>query len=199
MLADVGLFEFSQLQQQVALFIGNFLGNFNVDRDEQIARSATARVGHAAASNPKHFPGVRARRNVLRLLAIQSWNFDVRAQHRLRVCDRDVTNQVLAVSFKQVVLADANLDIQVTSRAAVHPRLPFATQAERHPGIDARRHTNIQTRLLGLATGTAAVLALVPDDLPFAAARRAGGLNAEKSLRLHDLTVTAAVIARRGS
>lgn len=80
MLADVGLFEFGQLQQQFTLFVGNFLGDFNVDLDEQVTRSAAARVGHAATAFAKDLAGVCAGRNLLRLLAVERRDFDVRSR-----------------------------------------------------------------------------------------------------------------------
>ena len=82
-LADVGLFEFCQLQQQLALFVGNFLGDFNVDLDEQVARSAAAWVGHAAATFAKDLAGVCTGRDVLLLFAVERRDFNLRSERRL--------------------------------------------------------------------------------------------------------------------
>ena len=197
-LADVGLFEFCQLQQQLALFVGHFLRDFDVDFDEQIARSAAAWVGHAAATFAKDLAGVRAGRNVLLLFAVERWDFDLRAKRRLRVGDRDVTDQILAVPFKEVVFSDVDLDVQIAARSAVRAGFTFASQAEGHAGIDTGRDASLQPHFLDLAAGAAAIDALVADDLPFASASGAGRLNAEEALRLHDLAMSFAVVARRG-
>ncbi len=76
--------------------------------------------------------------------------------------------------------------------------LPLAGKADAGAGIDARRNASIQPSLFDLAAGAAAIGALVADDLAFASAGGASGLDAEEALRLHDLAVTVAVIAFRG-
>ena len=194
-MADVGLFEFGELQQQLALFVGDLLGDFDMNLDEQVARSAAARIGHAASAYPKNFARLCARGDRLLFAAVERRDFDLGTQHRLRIGDRDVADPVWAVAFEQFVGFDANLDEQVAARPAVGARFALAAQTELHARVDARRHADLQPRLLDVASSTAAIRTLVADDLPFAAAGGARGLNPEEALRLHDLSVSFAVIA----
>ena len=54
-MADIGFLDFGQLQQHFALFVRNFLGDFDMDLDEQVTRSTATWVGHPAASNAEDF------------------------------------------------------------------------------------------------------------------------------------------------
>ena len=133
----------------------------------------------------------------MHLLAIECWDFDLSSEDRLRVSDRHMTDQVLLVTFKEMMLFDVNLDVQVAARPAVEPRLSFTSQAKLHAVIETGRNSNFQFDLFGIASRAAAITALIANNLPFAATGGTSCLDSEEALRLNDLAVSLTVIARR--
>src|SRR4051812_16546463 len=87
-------------------------------------------------------------------------------------------------------------DVEVAARAAAHPCLAFAGEADAGALVDARRDAHLE-RALGLEPAvTVAAVAWIGDGLADAAAGRAGALDDEEALLRADLP--AAVAHRAG-
>src|SRR5574337_25041 len=90
--------------------------------------------------------------------------------------------QVVAVAFEDVVLAYADLDVQVARWAAVGARLAVAGGADAHAVVDAGGDLYLQRLLLLDPALAVAAGAGLGNDLARAAAMRTGLLHAEKAL-----------------
>ena len=90
--------------------------------------------------------------------------------------------QVVAFALEDVVFLEADLDIQITSRAAIGTGLAVAGAADTHATIDTRRDFDFQRfLLLDLALAVAGD-ARLGNHLASAAAGRAGLLHTEEAL-----------------
>src|SRR5207248_1136082 len=101
-------------------------------------------------------------------------------------------------AFEERVLADHDLDREVAAWRAGVAGLALAAKLEPHAALDAGRDVHLQVRDRRDAARAPALGARVGDPDPLAAAGRAGGRHLEKAARLDDLTLPAAVVARRG-
>jgi len=89
---------------------------------------------------------------------------------------------VIAIAFENVVLLEADFDVQITWRATVGAWLAVAGATNAHAAVDATRDLDFQCLLfLDLALAMAGNAGL-RDDLADATASRAGLLHAEKPL-----------------
>ena len=114
---------------------------------EQIAGRATAHGFDALLTQSEYAPRLCLRGNLDRGVAIERGNLDRAAERGGRKAHRDLAGQVAAVPLEDLVLADADLDVEISSGAAVPPGLSFAGQADAVAVVDTGRHLDRQ-RLL---------------------------------------------------
>ena len=90
--------------------------------------------------------------------------------------------QVVAVALEDVVLLDADLDVQVARRPAVGARLAVAAGADAHAVVDAGGDLHLQRLGFLILPWPLQVVQGLGDDLAGAVAVRAGLLDAEEAL-----------------
>src|SRR4051794_5357598 len=90
---------------------------------------------------------------------------------------------------------DTDFDIEVTGRASILARLPFASQTELHAIVDTRGDFDFEFSRATDDALSATIGALVANDRPTTTARRTRCLNPEESLRLDDLAAPVAIVA----
>src|SRR5690606_5152461 len=121
------------------------------------------------------------------------------AQRRSRHRHRDGAVQVVAVPHEGRVLGDADLDVEVTGRAASGSDLALPGQLHAGAVVDAGRDLDVEGAPRADATVAATLAARVGDRRTVAAAGRAGAqrtdLSEERTLDLRDLTCTTARLA----
>src|SRR5690606_31310465 len=115
-------------------------------------------------------------------LAAQGRHLDAATQRRRGQRHGHRAVQVVAVALEDLVLLDADLDVEVAGRAAIGARLAVAGRADAHAFVDARRDLDFQR--LGLLDAALAMAgrAGLGDDLAGAGAVRTGLLHAEETL-----------------
>ena len=104
--------------------------------------------------------------------------------------------QVVAIALKNVVLLEADFNVQITRGAAVGARLTIARAANAHAVVDTGRNFDFQGFLALDLSLTRAGGAGIGNDLAHTAASRAGLLHAEKALAHLHRTRAAAGAAR---
>src|SRR6185369_2114915 len=96
--------------------------------------------------------------------------------------DRHRAVQVVAIALEDLVLLDADLDVEIARRAAVGARLAVAGRADAHALVDAGGDLHLQRLLLLHLAGAFAGGAGFGNDLAGAVAVRAGLLDREEAL-----------------
>src|SRR5215469_14575552 len=167
------------------------------DPTEEIAPRVAAHGFDTFVAQAKYASGLGFRRDLQCYIAIESRHLDRPAECRGREADRHLAAQVLAVTLEDGVLAHVNLDIQITWRSAVAPRLALATESDAIAGVDAGRDFHRQLAAAAYTALSEAGIAGILDDRARAAAPGAGLLQLEKALRNADLPGPAAGIASR--
>src|SRR5262249_56351709 len=99
---------------------------------------------------------------------------------------------IVPVAHEALVGGAVDVDVEVAGAAAARRVLPLARQAQALSVVDARRDVDGERLGLGRDARAAAVLALVLDDRPLAAAARADGADHEEALLVDDLAAAAA-------
>src|SRR5579872_6545249 len=156
------------------------------------------RVGHALAAQANDFARLRSGGNLQPLFSVQQGNIEPRAQRGLCETDRDRANQIVPLAGEERMLGNVNLAVKVSSWSAAVSRLSFTSQAKLHAVVDARRHFHFQVHHFFFATRSRALRTFVANHFAGAPAARAGGLDAEESLSLHDLAAPRAIAAAFG-
>jgi len=173
---------FIELFEQLLLVLGELDRRFHRDVAVQVARVAAAHAFDAFAAQAELLAGLRALRDVDGGFAAQRGHFDLATECCFGEADRHRTVQVIAIALKDLVLLDADLDVQVAGWATVGAGLAVAAGSDAHAVVDARRDLHFQRFLfLDLAFAVAGA-ARVGNDLAGAPAVRAGLLHAEKAL-----------------
>ena len=140
--------------------------------------------------------GLRAFGQVNRRFTRQGGYIDFAAERRRHDADRHVAVQVVAIALKNVVLLEADFNVQITRGAAVGARLTIARAANAHAVVDTGRNFDFQGFLALDLSLTRAGGAGIGNDLAHTAASRAGLLHAEKALAHLHRTRAAAGAAR---
>ena len=136
-----------ELTQQVLLLGRQIDRRLDHHATEQVSDRAAAHRANALFAQAKHSPGLRLRRNLERHVSIQSWHVDLAAENRRREADRHLAGEVTAIALEDRVLADLNLDVQITGRSTVAPGFPFTGEADPIPVVDTGR--NLTVRVFG--------------------------------------------------
>jgi hypothetical protein len=182
MRTDGSVFQFRQVTQDRFLFRADLHGDLKNDPQQQISRPAAPRIRHSAATNPYDLSGLCAGVNVVLSLSFEARDFDVRAECRLRVGNRNVANQVLAFTPKQRMLDNVNFHKDVSGRPAMLTWFAFTSESQKHSGVDAGGNGDVFVERFQDSTGAAAVAAFFADDRSLTAAGWAAGLHSEKAL-----------------
>ena len=147
---------------------------------------------HAFAAQAEDLAGLCFVRNAQAGGTVQSRDVNVATQGSGGHGDGDLTMQVITVALEDVVLLDADLDVEIARRAATHARLALAGEPDARAVLDARRNVDGERALLGDAALARTGVAGVRDHLAAALAGGAGPLHREEAgLRTHGALATA--------
>ena len=173
---------------------GEFDRGFHRNVAIQIAGVAGAHPFDALAAQAEGFAALGAFGNVDGRFAAECGHINFAPQCGGGHAHRHLAVQIVAVAFKDVVFAQANLDVQIARRAAVLSRLTVACAADALAVVDAGGYFDFQRFLLFDLALTAAGGAGVGNDFAGAPAVRAGLLHAEETLAHlhHPLTIAGA-------
>src|SRR5574343_1134040 len=171
-----------EVLEQLALVLGELDRRLHGDVAVQVARVAGAHALDALAAQAEGLAVLRALWQVDLGLAAERRDLDGAAQRRGRHAHGHGAVQVVAVALEDVVLLDADLDVEVARRAAVHAGLAIARRADAHALVDAGRDLDLQRLLLLDLSLAVAAGAGGGNDLAAAVAVRAGLLDAEEAL-----------------
>src|SRR5688500_1236872 len=122
----------------------------------QVARVARAHTLDALAAQAERLAMLRALGQLDLCLAGQRGHGDVAAERGQGQRDRYGAVQVVAVALEDLVLLDADLDVQVTRGAAVGARLAVADRADAHALVDTGWDLHLQRALLLYLAGAVA-------------------------------------------
>ena len=162
--------------EQFLLFFRQVLRRDDVEADNHVAAAAAAQVRYTLAAHDEHLAGLRAGGNAeVVVRAVDRRDGDLVAERDLREVDLELEQQRVVVALEEVVLADADLQVEVAARAALGADLALAGEAHLRSVVDAGGDVHGQLALALLAARAAAVLAGVGDDTALAAAAIAGG------------------------
>src|SRR4029077_945566 len=160
-----------------------------------VAAALAPRLRRALAAQPpdRSLPGPGGHLDLLR--PVQGRHLDRRAAQRLGDRDRHRHLEAAAVeALEDGGGGDAGDDVEVAGRAAAGAGLAFPGDPDPRPVLDPRRDPHLVALGLPGEAGAAAGRAGVLDDLPGAAALRAGLADREEAL---TLGVDAAAFAAR--
>src|SRR5262249_38158047 len=124
-------------------------------------------------------------------VVLERVDLDLAAERGLDERDIHLGEDVFVVALEALVALHVQDNVEVTGGAA-RRGFTFTGEAERLTVVDAGGDGDLQCRLLGARSATAALVARFLDLLARAAALRARGLDHEEALRVHDLTFAAA-------
>lgn len=180
--------------QQCFLLPIDLLWDLKNNVQEQISRATASRIRHSAATNPHDFAGLSSWVNVVLSFSFQAWNLDVRAEYGLRVRNRDIADQILAIPLEKWMAGDVDLDKDVPRRPAVVAGFAFSTESKQHSRVDARRNRDVLGKRFLSPSVSVAVFTLLPNHRPFTAAGRAGGLHSKEALGLNNVSGSTAIV-----
>src|SRR5260370_13717920 len=135
---------FPQLLEQLLLRAVQLDRNLHIDMDEQIAPAMAIDVGYTFAADAKLRAGLRSLRNLDGFHAVESGNFELRAQGRLRYIDGNLAVQIVPMPVEDRMIADLENHVQVARRSPVRAGLSFLRQPQARAIIHARRHLDLQ-------------------------------------------------------
>src|SRR6266851_4065097 len=133
-----------QLLEQLLLRAVQLDRNLHVDMDEKIAPAMAIDVGYSFAADAKLRAGLRSLRNLDGFHAVESGNFELRAQGRLRYIDGDLTVQIVPMPVEDRMIADLENHVQIARRSPVGTGLSFLRQAQSRTIVHARRNVDLQ-------------------------------------------------------
>ncbi|KAF4530304.1 hypothetical protein B566_EDAN018442 [Ephemera danica] len=167
---------------ELALAVGQLHRRFHLHMAVQVARVAGANALDAFAPQAEGLAVLRALGYLDFRLAAQGGHFDAAAQGDAGQAHGHVAVQVITIALEDLVLLDANLDVQIARRAAVAAGLAIAGGTNAHAFVDAGRNLHFECLLALDAAGATAGGAGFGNRLARAAAGGAGLLNAEEAL-----------------
>jgi hypothetical protein len=171
-----------KLFEQLALVLCEFDRRLYRDVAVQVTGVTGTHTLDAFAAQTELLASLRTFWNVDGSFAIERGHINLSAQCGLAETDGHGAMQVVTITLENVVLLEANLNVQVTGRAAVGARFTVARAANAHAVVNARRDFDFECFLLFEFALATARRAGVGDDFAGAAAVRAGLLHAEKAL-----------------
>src|SRR6185369_13698109 len=197
-IAITGMHRLVELAQQGLLLVGEVHRRLQHDAAEQIARRPAAHRLHALLAQAEYAPGLRFGRHFEIDVAAERRHFHGAAQRCRREAHRDFAGEVAAVALEDGVLADADLDVEISRRPAIAPGFAFAGEADAVAIVDACGHLHRQILLLPDPALAQTFVAGLRDHLAAPLTARAGLLDREDSLLHADLAGAMARLAGHG-
>lgn len=117
MRADRRVLQLGEVTKQCFLSGVDLFGDFQDHVQLQIAGATSTRVRHTATPDANDFAGLRAGVDVVLCLAFEAGDFNFCTQNGLGVRDGNFADQVRPVSMKQRMFTNADLDVEIASRA----------------------------------------------------------------------------------
>src|SRR6185312_848552 len=130
----------------------------------------------------EHTPGLRFRGDFQGDFTVERRHFDRAPEGGRGEAHRHLAAQMLTVALEYRVLFDSDLNVQVTGRPAVAPRLTLAAQTDTVASINARGNLHRQLLRPAHTTLAEAGIAGILDDGTVAAATGTGLLELEEAL-----------------
>src|SRR2546423_2289143 len=127
---EVAVFDACEFFEQASLLARQGRRRAQRDRDEEVAVAASAKHGHPLSLHTEDRPGLRARRNLQRVRAVQSLDRDLCAERGLREGDGHGRIKIAALSLETFVFFDVDNDVEVARRAALRAALTLAHQTQ---------------------------------------------------------------------
>src|SRR5947209_2843342 len=167
--------------------------------DVHIAAHRGAQHAHALAAQAELVARLRPRRDGhAGAAAFDGRHLDGAAERRRRHRDRHPAEDVGAVALEDRVGRDADENVEVAWRGAVHPGFALAGEADAGAVLDPGRDIDRQCLLAADAALATAALARFLDDLSRALAGGAGALDREEALlRAHPSVALAGAASDR--
>ena len=124
-------FKLREFTQQFLLPLGKPPRHFDIRLDRHVTDARTAVwIRQTGTRDAKDLARLRTGRDGQRGRPVQSRYFDDSAQRGLGVGDRQLEDQVLPLTLKQLVFADVNEAVDVAPRSAVRAGLTFGWDAD---------------------------------------------------------------------
>src|SRR5690606_19462209 len=121
-----------ELTQQLALVLSQLHGCLNHDVAVQVTGIAGAHALDALAAQAELLARLRAFRDIDCSLALQRRYFDLATQRRSDEAHGHLAVQIITIALKDVVFLDADFDVQIAWRPAIHAGLTIAGGANAH-------------------------------------------------------------------
>src|ERR687886_2933091 len=134
LVAEVFLLDLGELFEEAPLLARERGRRHHGDRDVEVAAPAPAQGGHAVAFQAEDRAGLRARRDLQRLLPAERGDAHLGAERGLREGDGDRGVEVVALPLEDLVLFDVDDDVEVSGGAALRPRLALAGEPQARAG-----------------------------------------------------------------
>ena len=116
-----------ELLQNLALLRGEGLGDLHVDPDKLIALVASiAQRRHALSAKSEGRPALGAARKFERRFAKQGRHLDRSTQGGKSELDRNLSKQVVPLTFEEFVILDREHDVKIAGFATGNPGLAIA-------------------------------------------------------------------------
>src|SRR5438034_16251 len=163
-----------ELVKQRPLLAREFGRRPNVLPHVEVATTAVAHLGQALAADAVDHPGLRARLDLERRVAVGRRHLDLGAERRLAEGDREVVENVVPVPLEARVLGDLEHCDQVAGRPVARAGHALAPHRQIMMVGDARRDVDLHRLLRADPSIAAALGAGVEDDGPFPGAAGAG-------------------------
>src|SRR3989441_5895786 len=152
---------FRQLFEQLTLLLRELLRRLHLHGREQIAASASVDVGHPLAAQPQRGAGLRSFGHLDGVHTVQCRHLYLAAGRDGREVDRDLAEQVVAVTAGELRLLHVDDDVEMTGGTAGGSGLALTLPTQLLFPRDARQNPYPDLSLLRHATRAAAPLARV--------------------------------------
>src|SRR5665213_621598 len=177
------------------LFLVQFLGDRDVDRDQEVAGGVLTMSGHAATAHAHRRRRLRAGGHLQRHQFIERRHFDGGAQHRGREWHVDTRRHVATTTLESGVRRDVHVDEEVTGWPSLGAGIALALDLDAlsvvHTGWDAHIHFARGRLASGAVAGRTG-----RDDSPAATLTdRTDAGHGERSLVVVEHSSTAAAFA----
>ena len=150
---------------------------------EEVSGVTRAQPLDALAAQAEDLPGLGLGRHLHLGRTVERRNIDLAAEGGLREADRHLAVKVVALALEDAVLLEVDDDVEVAGRAAVHPGLALAGEADAIALVHAGRNFYREGLVALDAPGAAARGAGIGHHLARAVAGRARLLDREEALR----------------
>lgn len=162
------VFEFGQFTQDRLVLRGEFFGHLDVDLHEQVALTAVAGVGHSPAPKPEDFSTWSPGRDLQFVAPVEGGDLQCSSEGSLGVADRNLANEIIAITMEQGMLRDLDEAIAIARRSAILAAFSFPLQSKASAVVHSRRNTDFPFDPLWHDAIASAVEAGIANDRPSA-------------------------------